>query len=78
MPKNYNLGLYPLGFTAYLIFKLVKKQGLFNWIDLGMCHGDEILMLFNLGVLSNMHKAHRDYEMSQSVVKLWTEFAYGE
>ncbi|ODN06566.1 Venom carboxylesterase-6 [Orchesella cincta] len=46
--------------------------------NLGVCHGDEILMLFNLGVLSNVHKAHRDYDMSKSVVKLWTDFACGE
>lgn len=54
-----------------------KLSGMSN-NNLGTCHGDEILMLFNLGVFSNVHKAHRDYEMSQSLVKLWVDFAYGK
>lgn len=46
--------------------------------NLGVCHGDEVLMLFHLGVLSNVHNRHKDYEMSKDFVKLWVNFAYGE
>ncbi|CAG7822767.1 unnamed protein product [Allacma fusca] len=44
----------------------------------GVGHMDEVAMIFPLRFLSYVGQDHQDYEMSKSMVKLWTSFAHNK
>jgi len=44
---------------------------------LGACHADELAMLFKLEGMYDVGTAHKDYEMSKKLVKLWVSFSTG-
>ncbi|CAG7822766.1 unnamed protein product [Allacma fusca] len=41
----------------------------------GACHGDELVMLFNLNIVSDVNKDEVDYPMSREMVHTWAQFA---
>ncbi len=44
----------------------------------GPCHADELPLLFNMHYFADITKNSRDYHMSRSLVRLWTDFAKDE
>jgi len=46
-----------------------------NSLVLGVSHGVENLLLFDMGYVFNVKPGDADYKMSEAMVKLWTDFA---
>lgn len=44
---------------------------------LGICHGDELQLIFNWPLSAFVGEGHRDYDMSMKMVKTWTDFVKG-
>lgn len=62
----------------YVIFVLYLMSCFLSYRYPGISHGDELLMLFNMGFLSNVKPGDKDYEMSKALVNLWAQFATDE
>jgi len=63
-----------------VVIELVKEfvyKYLFGVVDqnYGPCHADELALLFNMHYFAEVTKSSRDYEMSRSLIKLWTSYA---
>ncbi|CAL8090401.1 unnamed protein product [Orchesella dallaii] len=41
---------------------------------LGVCHADELQLIFNWPLSAFISENHKDFEMSRKMVKLWTDF----
>jgi len=56
-------------------FFLKKLLGLYKTKDLGVCHGDDVILLFHAGYGLLASKDPNDSKMVDFMVKLWTNFA---
>ena len=57
---------------------LQKSYNKISSYDFGVCHGDELFMLFRnkrLGDKNEILKTTKDHEMSKKMIGLWTSFA---
>ncbi|CAG7728001.1 unnamed protein product [Allacma fusca] len=71
--------------TCKGIVKVLKSLGTFiyniitgnKFQDYGVCHNDELIMLFNLKMMLNVSKKPQsaDYKFSKDMIKLWVDFA---
>lgn len=55
--------------------RIVQREWIPLLILVGVSHGDENLLLFDMGYVFNVKPGDTDYKMSEAMVKLWTDFA---
>ncbi|CAG7822768.1 unnamed protein product [Allacma fusca] len=73
MKRKYPVILEIIGHIIKKIFKEILLG--YDPPFYGVGHCDELAMLFHMKWMVHVNQNHRDFEMSKSVVKLWTSFA---